>query len=277
MADGTKRRDLTGDGPSADDPPLAGVGINLWRDGGDGSFGAGGGDDTLAGSAVTDGSGSFGFLGLVPGSRYFIAEDPASLAASFLVQTYGGDDFPGGIGFYTVDATADLVAAGRNFGNAVAADLSILKTAMPDAVEVGDPVVFVITVNNAGPGDAAAVTVTDMLPAQLSLVSTSGCVEDPAGVPTCTLGTIPAAGSAQYTITTTADSAGSVVNQAAVSSPVPELVSGNETATAGVTISAPPTSAVVEVPTLGAGGMLLLALALAAAGLMLVATRRQRT
>ena len=40
------------------------------------------------------------------------------------------------------------------------------------------------------------VVVTDSLPAGVTFVSTTGCAEDPNVVPTCTLGTIPAGGSA---------------------------------------------------------------------------------
>ena len=41
-----------------------------------------------------------------------------------------------------------------------------------------------IVVNNAGPDAAENVVVTDTLPAGVTLVSTSGCAEDPNGVPT---------------------------------------------------------------------------------------------
>jgi hypothetical protein len=48
--------------------------------------------------------------------------------------------------------------------------------------------------------------VTDTLPVGVTLVSTSGCAEDPAGVPTCSLGVIAAGGSASYIVTVTVDS-----------------------------------------------------------------------
>jgi hypothetical protein len=58
-------------------------------------------------------------------------------------------------------------------------------------------------VENQGPQPATGVTVLDNLPAELDLVSTSGCSEDPAGVPTCTLGNLAVDGTASYTILAT--------------------------------------------------------------------------
>ena len=70
----------------------------------------------------------------------------------------------------------------------------------------GTGLTYTIEVSNAGPSDAQNVVVTDTLPAGVTLVATSGCAEDPAGVPTCTLGTIAAGGSASYTVMVTVDS-----------------------------------------------------------------------
>lgn len=260
---GTKLQDLTADGPSGDDTPLAGVTLRLWRDGGDGSFGAGGGDDTQVGSAVSDGSGDYAFPGLVPGERYFVDEDPASLSGMGLVQTYGGDDFGGGIDYYTIDAAVDLSATGRDFGNAAAVDLSVTKTASSSEVDMGSTFTYTVTVSNAGPSSATGVVVTDNLPAEVSLVSTTGCAEDPTGVPTCTLGMIPAAGSAQYTITVTADSVGAVMNQASAVALEAELSPGDELGSVAVTVSEP---FILEVPTVGTVGLILLGLLLALVG-----------
>ena len=141
-------------------------------------------------------------------------------------------------------------------------DLSLTKMADVANPNLGQNVVFTLTASNAGPGPADDVTVTDTLPASFTFVSTSGCVEDPNGVPTCTLGTIAPGGMAQYTITATANALGTAVNQATVTSSQEELGPGNETASATVTIGAP----VVTIPTLGSLGMILLGLVLAALG-----------
>ena len=48
------------------------------------------------------------------------------------------------------------------------ADLSITKDDTPDPVTAGGALSYTITVNNAGPSDAQAVTVNDTLPGQLT-------------------------------------------------------------------------------------------------------------
>lgn len=85
------------------------------------------------------------------------------------------------------------------------ADLSITKTDSEDPVAAGDQLVYTVTVDNAGPADAENVVVTDTLPVGVSLVSTMGCSEDPAGVPICSLGTIVNGANAMYTITVDVD------------------------------------------------------------------------
>ena len=86
------------------------------------------------------------------------------------------------------------------------ADLSITKTDDIDPIEPGQTLTYTVTVDNAGPSDAQDVVVTETLPASgVTFDSTTGCMEDPAGDPTCTLGTIPAGGSAMFTVTVTID------------------------------------------------------------------------
>ncbi|MCP4594411.1 MAG: DUF11 domain-containing protein, partial [bacterium] len=112
----------------------------------------------------------------------------------------------------------------------VGADLSLMKTESSDPVVAGANLDYAVTVSNAGPSDAQQVVVTDTLPAGVTFVSTNGCVEDPYGVPTCTLGTIPADSSTQYSIVVTVDSGtiGMITNQASVTSSTFELSPGDE-------------------------------------------------
>ena len=81
--------------------------------------------------------------------------------------------------------------------------------------------------------------VTDALPAGLTLVSTSGCAEDPTGDPTCALGTIAAGATAQYTVTASVngDASGVLTNMATVSASTPEANPGDESAMATTTVN----------------------------------------
>ncbi len=124
------------------------------------------------------------------------------------------------------------------------ADLSIDKSDSPDPVVASDNLVYTITVQNAGPSDASGVVVSDTLPAGVGVafIQTAGCAEDPNGVPTCTLGAIPAGGSAAYTVeVTTSDPAsiGTILNLAAVSSAASDPVFGNDSDSEDTTVLPP--------------------------------------
>jgi hypothetical protein len=79
----------------------------------------------------------------------------------------------------------------------------------------------------------------------LTFVSTSGCTNDPNGVPTCSLGTIPAGGSSTYTIVVTVNSGatGVIPNTVRVSTDTPESNYNNNTAQAQIEVisAQPPT------------------------------------
>lgn len=90
------------------------------------------------------------------------------------------------------------------FGDAVA-DLTISKTDSMDPVTAGTALTYTVRVDNIGNAPADGVTVTDTLPAGVTLVSTSGCAEDPAGVPTCSLGIIDAGSFTEFSVDVTVD------------------------------------------------------------------------
>ena len=123
---------------------------------------------------------------------------------------------PGGV----TDTVVGNNSATSTTAIAKEADLNITKSDSPDPVIAGggNTITYTVTVNNAGPSDASSVVVTDTLPAGVTLVSTSGCTEDPNGVSACTLGTIAANASKQYTITVTVDAStsGTLTNTATV-------------------------------------------------------------
>ena len=119
------------------------------------------------------------------------------------------------------------------------ADLSITKVDDIDPILAGNALTYTVTVNNTGPSDAQNVVVTDTLPSGVTFVSTTGCAEDPNGVPTCSLGDIPAGGSAQYTITVTVDptTSGIITNQADVTSDSADPNLANNTVTEDTTVN----------------------------------------
>ena len=79
-------------------------------------------------------------------------------------------------------------------GQPTLADLAITKLDDADPVEAGGQLTYTVTVANLGEDPAAGVVVTEILPAGVTFVSTTGCAEDDTGVPTCSLGAIPANG-----------------------------------------------------------------------------------
>ena len=115
------------------------------------------------------------------------------------------------------------------------ADLSITKTDNVDPAVAGGQVTYTVMVNNAGPGSANNVVVTDTLPTGMTLISTTGCSEDPSAVPTCSLGAIPSGGSASYTITVGIDadfgSGITLTNVASVTSDTNDPDTGNNMTT----------------------------------------------
>ncbi|WP_154222273.1 DUF11 domain-containing protein [Marinicella rhabdoformis] len=119
-----------------------------------------------------------------------------------------------------------------------AANLSITKTDSADPVTAGDALTYTIRVDNAGPNTANNVVVTESLPADVTLVSTSGCTEDPSGVPTCSLGNIVSGGFATYTVAVNVNNnaTGTLTNNVSVTSdtPDPDTSDNNTDETTGV-------------------------------------------
>jgi hypothetical protein len=69
---GAVRLDAQGDGNAANDTAVAGASVALWRDGGDGSFDGGAGDDaSVLAPTTTDAQGKYRFSGLGAG-KYFV-------------------------------------------------------------------------------------------------------------------------------------------------------------------------------------------------------------
>ena len=121
------------------------------------------------------------------------------------------------------------------------ADLSILKTADPTSVLVGEDITWTVTIANAGPDAATNVVFTDELPSGVSLVTdiSSICTID-AGVATCEVGDLAAGEDLSIDIVTTADAAGSPVNSVEVSSDVADPNTDDNSSSAEVSVTEPP-------------------------------------
>lgn len=145
------------------------------------------------------------------------------------------------------------------------ADLVLTKNVDNPSPAPGGSLTYTLTVENLGPGSATNVAVTDNLPAGLNFVSTSGCSEDPNGVPTCTLGNIAANASASYTITTevAADAPPSITNAATATADNADPVSDNNMSTSLI-------STVQNIPVLGGEGLALLSGLLVVGGAVLM-------
>ena len=80
---GTIRLDSQNDGNAANDVLVAGAQVRLYRDGGDGVFNNGAGDDVSAAAAVTSNAqGQYRFAGLTAGKYFVKIELPAGLQAA---------------------------------------------------------------------------------------------------------------------------------------------------------------------------------------------------
>lgn len=110
-------------------------------------------------------------------------------------------------------------------------DLAVSKSDSDDPVGRRTGLTYTVTVDNLGPGLATDVEVVETLPAGVTFDSTSGCAEDPAGVPTCSLGDLANGESAQYTVTVYVEPAASALsNSVTVSASTSDPVTGNDTA-----------------------------------------------
>jgi uncharacterized repeat protein (TIGR01451 family) len=132
------------------------------------------------------------------------------------------------------------------------ADLSITKLDTPDPVVAGTNLTYTINVANAGPSAATNVVVTDILPAQVKVLSatpsgagscggTTGA-GDPAQPLTCNLGSLASGASTAITVLVKVDSdvpqGFTLVNNATVSSDATDANNANNKATATTLVNA---------------------------------------
>ena len=104
------------------------------------------------------------------------------------------------------------------------ADLSVAKSGSPNPVEVGGLLTYTLTVTNAGPDTASAITVTDQLPPEVAYSDASGAgwsCGHGGGMVTCTRPSLAVAVAPDIVIRVTAPGqTGTITNTATVSSQV---------------------------------------------------------
>ncbi len=144
-------------------------------------------------------------------------------------------------------------------GGSNVADLSIAKNASQSSVQQGGSFNYTLTVGNAGPNAATNVTVTDNLPAGLTLISSNPTQGNCSGGPniTCNLGGLAVGSTATITLTVRADAQGSILNTANVSGAQTDNNSGNNSSSINVVSSSVATdlaiSKIASVPTVRQG------------------------
>jgi uncharacterized repeat protein (TIGR01451 family) len=137
------------------------------------------------------------------------------------------------------------------------ADLSIVKS-VPATAAPATNVTYTLTVSNAGPNSASAVTVTDVLPTGTTFVSTASSQGSCAGTSTvtCNLGVMANGSSATITLVVVSpNAAGPVVNTATVSSTTADPNSANNSSSATFTVTI---ASVPALSSLGLGALMLL-------------------
>jgi uncharacterized repeat protein (TIGR01451 family) len=158
------------------------------------------------------------------------------------------------------------------------ADLVMTMTQSSSTVAAGGALNYTLTVVNNGPMDAANVTLTDVLPADVRFITMRG----PAGwtLSTSAVGTngtvsatraalAASAGPQVFTVVVAVPTyAGAVTNTATISATTGDHSPGDNSASATATV-------LPSVPTMGQWGLMLLALLLAAGGVYALG-RRQR-
>ncbi len=156
-----------------------------------------------------------------------VQTDPANLA----VGTYQGSVLvrsASALNEGKVDVTLRVIPAPQ-------ANLGVSKTG-PAGATVGDTVVFVLTVNNAGPDGANSVSLIDSLPSGFSFVRASRNGAASGRVVTWSRGTLASGTTSVDSVWAVATAQGTVINVARVSSTSPDPQPGNERATHSIQV-----------------------------------------
>ena len=97
--------------------------------------------------------------------------------------------------------------------------LAVSKSGPDQPVEPAEPFTYTVVVTNRSEREVTEVVALDTLPEGLSLEATSGCRNDPQGVPRCILGPLAGHATARYEIRVRALRSGRFVNRVRVTAP----------------------------------------------------------
>jgi uncharacterized repeat protein (TIGR01451 family) len=191
------------------DPAAANVPVQLLQNG------------AVIATTTTDAQGIYHFTGLAPGA-YSVKFIPPN-GAVFTAPHQGGNPALDSDPDPATGIAAFSLTSGQNDTSEDAGllpiDLSIAKTVNNPTPNVGSNVTFIVTLNNAaGYSPATGVTVNDVLPAGLSLVSAtpaSGSTYN-SGSGVWTIGNLASGASTSLTIIATATTGGTKTNTATV-------------------------------------------------------------
>jgi uncharacterized repeat protein (TIGR01451 family) len=154
------------------------------------------------------------------------------------VATFAGDGSNNGVAGGCSD-TGESVTVSQTTAQA---DVQITKVDSPDPVGLNGALTYTITVKDNGPAPATGVTVTDALPASLTLVSASSSQGACSGNVVCAIGVLAKNASATITIKVTPTAVGKVTNTATVAANETDTRTANNTASATTTVVGPDVS-----------------------------------
>lgn len=234
------------------------------------------------------GSGAGDFIRLTVGGTELWRRDATSAecgAAGYTLANVDISALAGATQIVRFESTSGTAATNTNFhiddvslsGSPVCveapnADLSITQTFnAPPSLVTGSSVGVVLTVGNAGPGAASAVTTATTLPAQLAFVGSTCGATAVGQTVTWSVGALANGATASCTINTTVATTGAITVASSVSSATTDPVAVNNNASGslpGAPAGAPPPTVVPSLNTFGLLALVLSMLAIAGFGLV---------
>jgi len=171
------------------------------------------------------------------------ASDPGIVLNTATGQVTVAPGTPGGD--YTLDYQICMKSAPSDcdiatvFITVLQADLAVIKTVNPSVVTAGQDITYTITVQNNGPTAASGVSVQDVLPSELTLVSANPQTGTTWNAPVWTIGNLANGATVTMTMVATVNASysGVIANTATVSASTGDPNPANNTSTINVTVN----------------------------------------